>query len=673
MPRDELSYCRICAAACGIVVTVDGDRVVRVRGDDDHPISRGYTCSKGRGLPAWHHSPRRLDHPRLRGRDVPWSELLADLAQRLDLILGTHGPDAVALYLATGLAYDSAGQIAASQWLPSIGSRSFFTAVTVDNAPALVTAELVSGEPMLNPVWDPTRPGLAIFVGTNPVVSHGYGTALPDPIRHLRDFRAAGGRVWVLDPRRTETAARADAYLPVRPGADVAVLAAIANAQLQRGSDARELREHCDADEVASLRAALAGFTIERAAVVADVDPALLEQLVADVRKYHSRIAMHCGTGVTMARDGVLAEWLRWVILIASGSLDRAGGMHFHRGLVHRLRPRRPAAAGPGPASRPELGRVVGQLPAVALVDEIETGNIRALFVTGGNPLTAFPQPDRLEAALRQLDVLAVVDVADNALTAIATHVLPATGQLERADITLAELTALRSGLQATRPIVAPGADRRPVWWMFAALQRAMTRSTPGAVDPDDLHDDDYLRGVLAHSRVNADDVFAAGPRGIDAPVEHGWVHEDLLPGGRWSIAPAVLLQRLAAYTDPAPAPFVLAPRREMAWSNSVAYGPVTNASVARANPAAFPAIDGTGAGVVTFATDFGTVTAGIAADPTLRPGVISMAHGHADANPGRLTSGDEAVDRLTTMPRVAGLEVHVTQSDADEALAPEA
>ena len=265
MPRDELSYCRICAAACGIVVTVDGDEVVRVRGDDDHPVSRGYTCSKGRGLPAWHHAPDRLDRPQLRGREVAWDDLLTDLARRLDAIIDASGPDAVALYLATGLAYDAAGQIAAGQFLPSIGSSSFFTAVTVDNAPVLVAAELVAGDPMLNPVWDPTGSGLTIFVGTNPVVSHGYGTALPDPVRRIREYRANGGRVWVLDPRRTETAALADEYVAVKPGADVAVLAALANALLTDGADEQELRDHCDEDEVRALRAALADFSIERA------------------------------------------------------------------------------------------------------------------------------------------------------------------------------------------------------------------------------------------------------------------------------------------------------------------------------------------------------------------------------------------------------------------------
>src|SRR6266576_142752 len=257
VPRDERSYCRICAAACGIIVTVDGDHVVRVRGDDEHPVSRGYTCSKGRGLAAWHHASNRLDRPRVRGRACTWDELLTDLGTRLDAVIDAGGPDAVALYLATGMAYDAAGQIAASSWLPSIGSRSFLTAVTVDNAPALVAAELVSGEPMLNPVWNPAGPGLVIFAGTNPVVSHGYGTALPDPVRRLRDYRAAGGRVWVRDPRRTETAALADGHVPVRPGADVAVIAALAKALLERGADDQELRDHCDPDEVRALRGAL--------------------------------------------------------------------------------------------------------------------------------------------------------------------------------------------------------------------------------------------------------------------------------------------------------------------------------------------------------------------------------------------------------------------------------
>jgi len=194
---------------------------------------------------------------------------------------------------------------------------------------------------------------------------------------------------------------------------------------------------------------------------------------------------------------------------------------------------------------------------------------------------------------------------------------------------------------------------------MFAALSRAMGDAPPSGTEPDDFDDENYLRGVLAHSRLDADDVFAAGPRGIDAPAEHGWVHTELLHAGRWNIAPAPLLDRLAAYTDPAPAAFVLAPRREMAWSNSVAYGPVAIGPYVRMNPAAIAA-DESGTGVVELTTDAGGISVAFAADPNVREGVVSITHGHADANPGDLTSGDVAVDPLTAMPRVAGLEVEM-------------
>jgi anaerobic selenocysteine-containing dehydrogenase len=378
---------------------------------------------------------------------------------------------------------------------------------------------------------------------------------------------------------------------------------------------------------------------------------------------------MQCGTGVTMARDGVVAEWLRWVVLIASGSLDRPGGMHFHRGLIRPVRrrdPSRPKRVAPGPRSRPELPRVVGQVPAVALVDEIEAGNIRALVVTGGNPLTAFPQPDRLRAALAALDVLAVVDVAENALTALATHVLPATGQLERADVTLAEATALEARVQATRPVVEAGADRKPVWWMFAALNRAMGREPVSGDDPVsagelDRTDEQFLRGVLQHSTLDADDVFAAGPHGVSTPITYGWVHDELLPGGMWRIAPVQLVERLETYADPEPAAFVLAPRREMAWSNSIAYGAAPAGAVVRMNPAD---IDTTS---VALETDHGAVTALVAVDPTVRAGVVSITHGHLDENPGELTSERVAVDALTAMPRAAGLDVRVTPLAADD------
>jgi anaerobic selenocysteine-containing dehydrogenase len=659
--RTHASFCRICAAACGILVTVDDDgRVDRVRGDPDHPASRGYVCTKGRGLAAWHHRADRLDHPWLGGAPALWDEVLDDLGARITAIVDGHGPAAVGLYLATGLAYDAAGQVAAPTWLASIGSRSFYTAVTVDNAPVLVAAELVAGHPMLNPVWDAAGDGVLVLVGTNPVLSHGYGTTLPDPIRHLRDYRGRGGRVWVLDPRRTETAAHADAHLAVRPGTDAVVLAAIARSVLADVVDGRRPVRASPAD-LLTLQDLLAPFTVERAARTAGVDAHALQQLVDEIGSARGRVAMMCGTGTTMSLDGVLVEWLRWVVLALTDSLDRPGGMVFHVGPFGRLRsPRARAERDAGPPSRPELPRVAGQLPAAALVDEIEQGNLRALVVTGGDPITAFPEPDRVRSALATLDVLTVVDVIGGELCDLATHVLPATGQLERADITLASPLSVRSAVQATAPVVEPVAERRPAWWIMAELARRTGCDITGGVDPSSLDDEGYLRSVLQHSPVDADDLFAAGPHGLPVPVEHGWVATSLLDDGCWRLAPPALVDRLRDHQPP-DAPLVLAPRREMAWSNSVRYGE-GDAPLVRLHP-----VDAAAAGVVdgdlaAVRSEHGVLEASVVVDPAVRPGVVSITHGHRSASPGRLTSSREGVDPLTAMPRASGVPVSVAR-----------
>jgi anaerobic selenocysteine-containing dehydrogenase len=660
MERVQLSYCRICAASCGIAVTVDGDRVLRVRGDAEHPVSRGYTCSKGRGLAEWHHDPIRLDRPRVRGRVVSWADALDDVAAVLRDTIDGSGADAVALYLATGMAYDSAGQIATGTFLGALGSSSFYTAVTVDNAPVLVAAELVTGNATMSPRWDPESAGLFLLVGTNPVVSHGYGTAMPDPVNYLRDFRRRGGHVWVLDPRRTESALAADRHLATRPGSDVVVLAALVRALLAQGADTDELRDYCSPEDVAALRAVVAPFTVARAAAAAGIDAAAIDALVDDLRAHRGRLAVSCGTGVQMGPDGILAEWLKWALLIVTGSLDRPGGMRFSRGTISLMRPpRAPRPPRPGPASRPELPRVANQIPAVALVDEIEAGNVRVLIVTGGNPIAAFPEPARVRAALGLLDALVVVDVVDNELTELATHVLPVTGQLERADISMHAHISVRSTMQSTAAVVPPVAERRPTWWVLGQVARRLGLDLFGGVDPDGLTDETYLRGILEHSPLDADTVFATGARGFELPVEYGWVHESMLPDGRWRLAPSVLVERLAAHREPGPG-LLLAPGRDMAWSNSVRYGIDDEHPRLRVHPsdAADAGVgDGDAAVVV---SEHGAVDVIVVVDDRMRTGVVSLVHGRRGHSPGNLTSRSADVDPLTTMPRASAVPVRV-------------
>jgi anaerobic selenocysteine-containing dehydrogenase len=653
------SFCRICSAACGIVVDVDGEHVLKVRGDQSHPVSHGYVCSKGRGLAEWHHASRRLDRPRVRGADVAWDDALDDLATSLQGIVDAGGPSAVGLYVATGTGFDSASTVATASWLRSLRSRSFYSAVTVDNAPAMVGTELVTGHPLLNPVWNPDVPGLLVLVGHNPVVSHGYGTAMPDPVTYLRRFRRGGGTLWVLDPRRTESAALADEHVAVRPGGDVSLLAALARGLLEDGADLDELHGHCDDASVSLLRDALEPFTIERASLAADVDTAQIERLLETIRAHPGQLNMFAGTGVMMGADGVLVEWLRWVLMILNGSLDKPDGMHFHDGWAPRITPvRHDGREHPGPASRPDLPRVARQMPVLALVDEIEAGNLRALVACGGNPLSACPEPERMRDALRRLETLVVIDVVDSELTEVATHVLPATGQLERADISSFPQVAMASTVQFTPAVVDAVAERRPVWWILGQLAARMGSDLLGR-DPDAMTDEDYLRDLLATSPLDTEVVFANGPHGTPVPVEVGWVRESFLDDGCWNVAPQVLVDRLRAHHAPGPG-LLLTPRREMGWSNSVSYGRAAHEEpVVRMHPDDLAEIGASGGARCAITSAHGTVEVEVTADDGIRRGVVSMTHGRA-ARPGTLISRLVDVDPLTAMPLASGVPVQV-------------
>jgi anaerobic selenocysteine-containing dehydrogenase len=468
-----------------------------------------------------------------------------------------------------------------------------------------------------------------------------------------------------MDPRTTETAALADRHLAVRPGADVQILAALCAGLLASGADERELARHCDPAEVLALRRALEPFSLEGAAAAAGIEEHDLVELLDDIRQHQGRVAAFCGTGTTMARDGVLVEWLRWVLLILTGSLDRSGGMRFNRGAVNRLRPRKDDAPGPGPRSRAELRRVAGQMPAVALADEIEAGEVRALIVTGGNPLHAFPEPDRLRKALATLQVLAVVDVADSELVEMATHVLPATGQLERADLSLAENVSLRSGIQATAAVVSPVGLRRPTWWIMASLGQRLGVDLLGGADPDEVTDERFLSSMLARSPLDPAVLWANGPHGTDVEVEYGWVRDTMLPGGRWRIAPPELLTRMATQTM-SPSGLRLIPRREMEWSNSVRYGESDSPPELLMSPADASAASLVDGDPVEVRSRHGATVARLRIDEAIVEGAVSLPHGRAASPVGRLTSATHDVDPLTGMPHASGFSVTVSGREPD-------
>jgi anaerobic selenocysteine-containing dehydrogenase len=208
--------------------------------------------------------------------------------------------------------------------------------------------------------------------------------------------------------------------------------------------------------------------------------------------------------------------------------------------------------------------------------------------------------------------------------------------------------------------VVAPAGERRPAWWIIAELARRTGCDLTGGVDPASLDDEAHLRSVLHHSPIDADELFAAGPHGVPVPVEHGWVTTSLLDDGCWRLAPTELVDRLREHQPPE-ATLVLAPRREMAWSNSARYGE-GDPAVVRLHPADAEAARLVDGDVAAVRSQHGVLEASVVIDPTVRSGVVSITHRHRDASPGRLTSSHEDVDPLTAMPRASGVPVSVVR-----------
>jgi anaerobic selenocysteine-containing dehydrogenase len=441
---------------------------------------------------------------------------------------------------------------------------------------------------------------------------------------------------------------------------------------LIEGADRRYLEAH--ASDVADLAAAVEPFERGFAARGSGLDPEDLDRLVAALRR-HGRFSGQTGTGVTMSRSANLVEWLMYALGVITGSLDREGGTWFHPGFLRQLdrRPEWPffdGVPGPGPASRPELPRRWGEYPCAALPDEMEAGNVRALIGFGGNPLTAVPNTSRMLAGLKKLDVLVSADVVRSATGDLATHVLPCTGQLERADVSqFTDQGYMTVSAQYTRAVVPPVASRKPGWWIFAELGRRMGLALlPSGVSPDDYTDDDVLAEVASRGRAPLSDLRAADGPIVSERAVFGWVHERVLRDGRWRLAPAPLLEQMSLVGSDAE--LLLVPRRQLRHQNSQLTSELYDHRTEDLPHLLISPADAEDGGIgdgqtVRVASAAGEVRAIASVTDDMRRGVVSLPHGWRSINVNTLVLGRDEVDPLTGLAFQSGFPVKVTSAGA--------
>ncbi|MBG7703694.1 molybdopterin oxidoreductase family protein [Streptomyces sp. MC1] len=498
MSRTALRICPLCEATCGLTLTIEGTRVTGARGDRDDVFSKGFICPKGAAFGAVDGDPDRLRAPLVREngslREATWEEAFDAVAAGLRPVVERDGPDAVGVVLGNPNVHTMAGALYPPVLLGALRTRSLFTASTVDQMPKHVSSGLLFGDAGAIPVPDLDHTDHLLLIGANPLESNGSLCTAPDFPGRLKALKARGGRLTVVDPRRTRTARLADRHLAIRPGTDALLLAALAHTLFAEDlTDLQHLAPHVQGLE--ELRDAIADFSPQAVAPACDLDAGVIRTLARELAAAPAA-AVYARIGSCTVPHGTLASWLVDVLNILTGNLDRPGGALFPQAATDRT----PRPAGPGRGFA--LGRwhsrvsghpeAKGELPLSALAEEIDTATdegtpVRALIAVAANPVLSAPDGDRLGKALDSLDFMVSVDPYLNETSRHAHVVLPPPppSQSPHHDFAFNAL-AVRNQVRYTRPAVPLEPGRMAETEILARLILAATGmhgADPGAVD----------------------------------------------------------------------------------------------------------------------------------------------------------------------------------------------
>ena len=491
--RTVYRSCPLCEAHCGVAVEVEGGSVRTVRGDPDDALSRGYLCPKAYGLKGLQDDPDRLRHPLIREgtrfREATWDEALDLVATRLAAIRSAHGADAIASYIGNPNAHDYAAMLYMPVFLRGLGSRWRFSATSVDQLPKMLSSALLFGAQLAIPVADIDHTDFLLILGANPLASNGSLMTAPDFPGRLAKLRERGGKLVVVDPRRTETAAIADQHLFVRPGSDAYLLLALvhvlfAEKLVRLGPLAAFTNGVERVEEVARE------FSPEAVATVTGIAAERIRKLARDFASAE-RAACYGRIGTCTQEFGTLASWLVDVLNVLTGNLDRPGGALFPRP-AHSPADDRPRKARPLPYARWKsrvrgLAEFAGELPVAALAEEIDSAGeerVRALVTIAGNPALSTPNATRLAKAIESLDFMVSIDLYQNETTRLADVILPTTTPLERTNYDLIfHGFSVRNHAKWSPQALPTPVGAKHSWEIMLEIAARMNGATPAQLD----------------------------------------------------------------------------------------------------------------------------------------------------------------------------------------------
>ncbi|MBB2908994.1 anaerobic selenocysteine-containing dehydrogenase [Streptosporangium becharense] len=688
--------CPLCEAVCGLRLTLDDTgRVTSVKGDPDDPFSRGFICPKGASLGRLDEDPDRLRAPMVRTgdewREAGWDEAFRAVEAGLRDVIDTHGRRSLAVYLGNPNAHSMAGALYGAPLIRALGTRNVFSAGSADQMPKHVACGLMLGDPLAVAVPDLDRTDYLLMLGANPLESNGSLCTAPDFPGRLKALRGRGGRLVVVDPRRTRTAALADEHLFVRPGTDAYLLFGIVHVLF-----AEDLTTvGVEVEGLAEVGRLAADFAPGAVAPVCGVPAETIERLARELAAAPTA-AVYARIGTCTAEFGTLTQWLVDVVNVLTGNFDRPGGVMFAKTAVETGRRSRPYVTGRWRSRVRGLPETNGELPVATLADEIETpgdGQVMGLVMVAGNPVLSAPNGPRLARAFAGLEFMVCVDPYLNETTRHANVILPPPPVMRSPHYDLLLLSfAVRNYARFSPPVLPPepgrpseseilarltmiasgqAADADPAALDELIIDQMLRRATGTPGSPVAGRDPADLRAALdggsgAERRLDA--MLRLGPYGLSLKEllanPHGIDLGPLQPrlkeiirtvSGRVELAPPQLVADVARLRErqaAPPAEIVLIGRRHLRSNNSWLHNvePLvggTNRCTLQINPYDVDRLGLGGHAVVRSAA--GELVVPLEPTETIMPGVVSLPHGWGHAGtPQRVAAGHAGVNANT-------------------------
>ncbi|MGP4950878.1 molybdopterin oxidoreductase family protein [Psychrobacter sp. T6-1] len=485
--KTHLRTCTLCEAMCGIVVKHDGNKVLSIKGDKDDPFSKGYICPKATALQDLHEDPDRLRHPVERTasgwKKISWPEALDKVAAGISDVQSKHGKNTLGIYLGNPNVHNMGGMLTVKHLLNSIKTRSRFSATSIDQLPHHIVSMHLFGHMLRIPVPDVNRTQHMLIIGGNPLASNGSIMTAPNMRQKIKDIKARGGKVVVIDPRRTETAELASEHHFIRPATDVLLLLAMLNEIYIQGyadkARAKNNKAIALTPEIERMADFAKDYSAESVASITGISAHEIKRLVTEFCEADSSVC-YGRMGVSVQEFGLLCQYLIMIINIVTGRLDEVGGLMFPNPAVDLVNNSGPGYLGKRHTRVSNLPDFNGDYPVVAMADEMLVtgeGQLKAFMCVAGNPVLSTPNGEKLDEALAQLDFMVAIDYFVTETSRHANIILPPASPLEREhyDVTFNGF-AVHNVAKYSPALFTKHKDARHDWQIYLELAKRLDK-----------------------------------------------------------------------------------------------------------------------------------------------------------------------------------------------------